>query len=107
MTAAETIEKAIEKLEGLATSPGPWIGWRQYNPLYGFRYGIEDGDGHHVAAFESDVDTALVETLHRTINTQLVILRAGVPDRTEAFSEAGQAYHAAATILAEAILGED
>lgn len=123
MGAAETIEKAIERLEEIGDELG-WHGWSVQlppgKPYYTGKRRIwrddltDDGEcvPVHVLATVDAVGhwgqyTAdAIVALHRTLDAQLAILRAGLPDPAEAFSEAGQAYHAAATILASAILGE-
>ena len=76
MTPVEEIEAAIAKLTGLRDSSlsAPWVGWRQNEPLGGERFGVESR-GEYVAKTFARSETELIEVLHRTIDTQLAILR--------------------------------
>lgn len=105
MNAAETIQAAIDRLAALRESAtqGPWLGWKQYNPLYGMQYGIESGRGEEVfasGALRDDVE--LVEMMHRTIDAQLAILRHAVQFNR---GDLGIGINRHAVALAEAILG--
>lgn len=99
MTAAETIEQAIARLEEkrAAAMAGPWV--------QGAFAGEFCGPNDFEVVF-SDEDADLIVTLHRTIDAQLAILRAGLAahspgdDTTEEIEE-----HALA--LGLAILGEE
>lgn len=104
MNTAETIQAAIDRLSFLRADSVTGAHWKALG-------GLIEGEGAEyriiVADDVDDTDADLIVTLHRTVDAQLVILRTGLPDSREAFSEAGQAYRAAAEILAKAILGGD
>lgn len=53
----------------------------------------------------AEADLALIETLHATIDAQLIILRNGTSTDDEPVTEVGRAYDAVALILARAING--
>jgi hypothetical protein len=98
VTAAETIEQAIARLEEQrgAAMVGPWV----QGGFAGEFSGPDDFD-----SLFSEENADLVVTLHRTIDAQLGILRAGLAsispgdDSTEEIEEL-------ALDLARAILGE-
>lgn len=79
MAPVEKLQAAIEKLETKRAASSSQIEfWKQYNPLYGERYGASDERGENVARFDRFADADLFETLHRTIDAQVTILQACV-----------------------------
>ena len=78
MSAVDEIQAAIDRLTNLkeTSTPGPWIGWRQYDPLRGTQFGIEARDVPTAKVYTIE-DADLIERLHATIDAQLAILRRG------------------------------
>lgn len=106
MSAVERLQAAIDKLERLRAeaTPNPWHASGRY-------IGHREADGksirYHLRAGESDAD--LIVTLHRTINAQLAILRAGIKNESVRRSSTlwSGLLDESACALADAILGSD
>jgi len=103
MTAAETIQAAIDKLEGhrRAATEGRWQHKRSLD-----NHWVESNDRIALAEAISQPDAELIVTLHRTIDAQLAILRwyAATLATAPGFEPHGSNEFIA---LARAILGEE
>lgn len=84
MTPIEKLQAAIDKLEALKaeSTPGTWRAWDSFSSDRAPRVYITGNnsgpsDGNRVARVENqeNQDADLIVTLHRTIDTQLEILR--------------------------------
>ena len=123
MSAVETIQAAIERLETLRekSTPRPWTAMEyDSNPgdqgvpiIGGGEIGSMEG---HLTAYtmtlwneeQSMIDADLIVTLHRTIDAQLAILNdAVVWFNDSCCDEHGMKGSAPALLLARAILGEE
>lgn len=82
MTPVEEMQAAGAKLvaERDAAGPAPWTAWRGAHPGYFVTQGVEDARGGTVAAGMSLPDAVLIETLHRTIDMLLTIIRHAIED---------------------------
>jgi len=70
VNAVERLQAAIEKLESIrGTAPDPWTAEPRR---------VVDVNGTIVASTVTSFDAAGIVTLHRTIDAQLAILRAGL-----------------------------
>lgn len=79
MTPVGRLTAAIEKLEAERKNASRGVEfYKQYNILRGDLYSAEDEYGERVAKFERLPDAVLADTLHRTIDAQLAILRFAV-----------------------------
>ena len=121
MSAVETIQAAIEKLEMLRTksTPRPWTAMEyDSNPgdrgvpiIGGGEIGSMEG---HLTAYtmtlgseeQSVIDAELIVTLHRTIDAQLALLRAAQDDYNQ-YGGKPSPFFANDVALAIAILGEE
>ena len=103
MTPIERVQAAIDKLTALKaeSTPGPWVAWKQYDPLRGEVYGIEWEaiDIITVRSYNA-ADAELIETLHRTIDPILATLERWLEYRPLTMEEPIVA-------LADSILGVD
>ena len=122
MSAIETIQAAIVKLEQLKAdcTPGEWWAMEydsnpgdQGVPIIG---GDELGSlGGHLTAYtmtlgseeRSVIDAELIVTLHRTIDPNLATLRAALVETDFVLSKAEKPYWHAAVALAREILWEE
>ena len=107
MTAVERLEAAIAKLERAKdfTTSGPWEHVRDSEAAFGYKPVWESlvlsGGGEAILDWGSDVreaDAELIVTLHRTIDAQLAVLRAGLSYGAPLHTELA---------LADAILGDN
>lgn len=113
MNAVERIEAAIAKLEALKASsiPGPWSAPKELLGLPNKTIFGGNPTRTHAAYVAVAHDGELIVTLHRTIDAQLAILRAG--HETEAllrsfpYTMATVFHDQRALDLADAILGGD
>ena len=122
MSAIETIQAAIEKLETLRekSTPRPWTAMEyDSNPgdqgvpiIGGGEIGSMEG---HLTAYtmtlgseeRSVIDAELIVTLHRTIDPNLATLRAALVETDFVLSKAEKPYWHAAVALAREILWEE
>jgi hypothetical protein len=121
MSAAETIQAAIEKLERLrdSSSPAPWIAdedtlytTEKWKNAYGrvMPRPIFMAEGNYVSGYAYiEADAELILTLHRTIDAQLSALEAAKWLLGQKMFPLNYTHAATASIirLAEAIVGED
>jgi hypothetical protein len=112
VNAGEKLEAAVTKLELLrrdSTSDG-WVGWKQYSPLRGWAFGVEDSFGENVMRVETHNvnDAELVEVLHRTVAPQLgFLIDALARLRADVGGGNPEVHYRHALALADAILGDD
>lgn len=108
MTAAETIEQAIARLETLdaATPSRPWSSWRQQGPFGNERFGIEYRGGVDIADVITGEIADLLAAMVGTFDAQLAILRAGLAAHSPG-DDTTEEIEAHALALARAILGEE
>lgn len=117
-TAVETIQAAIDRLEGLRaeSTPPPWFLTYEsatHPRIWGNLDEVGDAADHVATTARSRHDADIIVTLRRTIDAQLAILRFGIK-RQEAVDWthrlAGDKHRESASLeldLARAILGEE